>query len=291
MPLIAFRKEGGAEGRSAFLPEFRQERGAEVDFASGFLRGKTVLLINGGWGGAFLLSTLNRYGARVSMIERPEKISGTLLELERIGLSQDDFVLEIPGTGERFQLAEEIEAVIEACGTIDILIQNLLPFPPSRPAERLDRLEWEGVISEKLHQTFQVDLLLARHFMAHGGGRIIHVVSSIPRAGLPFQAAAAAATAAVENLTRSLAYEWGRTGLRVNTLAYGHIDTPQAREHFWATPQQRERIEETIPLGHLASQDDVIGPLLFLCSDASAYLTGTTVTVDGGVGLKQIDLG
>ncbi|RME01066.1 MAG: SDR family oxidoreductase [Deltaproteobacteria bacterium] len=273
------------------MPEFCHERGVEVDFAPGFLHGKTILLIHGGWGGAFLLSTLNRYGARVSLIERPERISGTLLELERIGLSHDDFLLEIPGGGEDFHLAEEIETVIERCGTIDILVQNLLEFPPSQPAEQIEHSEWEGVITEKLHQTFLVDHLLARHFMAHGGGRIIHIVSSIPRDGLPFQAAAAAATAAVENLTRSLAYEWGRAGLRVNTVAYGHIDTPQAREHFWPTPQQREGIEGRIPLGRLASQDDVVGPLLFLCSEASAYLTGTTITVDGGAGLKQIDLG
>ena len=110
-------------------------------------------------------------------------------------------------------------------------------------------------------------------------GSIINIASILGQVGAVNVSAYAAAKAAVAQLGRSFALEMAPYGMRVNSIAPGYIDTALTRQH---APEVRERICNTTPLGRFGEPGELIGPVVFLASDASSFVTGSTLVVDGG---------
>jgi hypothetical protein len=97
-----------------------------------------------------------------------------------------------------------------------------------------------------------------------------------------------AGKAGMLNLTATLAVEWAQLGIRVNAVAPGPVDTEGANARLWADPEARARVNKTVPLGRMGTAADCADCVLFLCSPAASFITGTTLTVDGGNFLKPL---
>jgi len=149
------------------------------------------------------------------------------------------------------------------------------------PALQTSEDDWTRVIDTDLSGVFRVAQGAARGMVAAGQGGAIVNIASI--AGLRVAgniAAYAAAKAGVVQLTRALALEWARHGIRVNSLCPGYVETDLNRD-FFATEAGATMIRR-IPQRRLGRMADLDGPLLLLCSDAGAYMTGTEIVADGG---------
>lgn len=183
---------------------------------------------------------------------------------------------------------EQVEsAVAEACkafGRIDILVNNagLVAEGPAVP-EKIPHEAFEQTMRVNLFGVWYCTQAAAKRMLADGrGGSIINISSIAGLAGVPdFPVAYHSSKAAVLNLTRSLACSWADRGVRVNAIAPGWFLT-EINEQVLAHPDFRQWAEEGAAMNRIGEARELVGALLFLASDASSYVTGQTITVDGG---------
>ncbi|SSW66555.1 SDR family NAD(P)-dependent oxidoreductase [Achromobacter agilis] len=172
------------------------------------------------------------------------------------------------------------DAAAEALGPVSVVINNA-GIAVSRPALELSEDDWTGLVDVNLNGAWRVAQAAARHFIAHGTpGAIVNIASILGQRVASHVAPYAAAKAGLLHLTRALALEWARHGIRVNALAPGYIATDLNRE-FFASPAG-EALIKRVPQRRLGQPQDLDGPLLLLASDASAFMTGSVIDVDGG---------
>lgn len=171
------------------------------------------------------------------------------------------------------------EAISRVGRPPDLLINNA-GIALTRAAIDITPDEWSEVIETNLSGAFTVATQAARRMREAGGGSIVNIssIAGIRPAGMV--APYAASKAALIQLTRTLALEWARYGIRVNALAPGYIETDLNRTFFESDPGQR--LIKRIPQRRLGRMDELDGPLLLLCSEASSYMTGAIIAVDGG---------
>jgi len=174
-----------------------------------------------------------------------------------------------------------VQRAVAAFGTADCLVNSAIKMAPA-PLADLALEDWRTVIDVGLTGTFLMTQAFGRWVIAHG--RTGAVVNLSSMAGdQPYGAAGAYSTvkAAVRMLGDHFAIEWARKGIRVNTVAPGHIETPLTA--YLKDPAIRRGREELTPLGRVGQVDDVVGGILFLLSDEARYVSATTLTIDGGV--------
>lgn len=148
--------------------------------------------------------------------------------------------------------------------------------------------DWRHVVDVNLTGTFVTARAVARRLVAAGaGGSIVTVTSMNGVAPGPNAGAYGATKAAVARLTQQMALEWGPLGIRANAVAPGLVDAGMS-EPIYADPEIRRLRADRVPLGRLGAVDDVASVVLFLLSDAAAYVTGTELLVDGGVTMSVI---
>jgi len=149
-------------------------------------------------------------------------------------------------------------------------------------AEDLSDADWRRVIDINLTGVFLCCRAQGRRMLEHGGGSIVNVASmsaTIANRGLQ-QAHYNASKAGVKHLTTTLALEWATRGVRVNSLSPGYIETPLIAGPEWT--DRKEGFARDTPMGRMGTPDDLVGPVVFLLSDAAAYVTGADLLVDGG---------
>ncbi|MBO1114547.1 SDR family NAD(P)-dependent oxidoreductase [Bordetella petrii] len=179
---------------------------------------------------------------------------------------------------------DSVQAAIDAAagelGPLDIVINNA-GVALSEPALDISEQAWTDLIDVNLNGAWRVAQASARHFRAEGRpGAIVNIASILGQRVASHVAPYAAAKAGLLHLTRALALEWARHGIRVNALAPGYIATDLNRE-FFASPAG-EALIKRVPQRRLGQPQDLDGPLLLLASDASAFMTGSVIDVDGG---------
>lgn len=179
--------------------------------------------------------------------------------------------------------AAQVDAVVadieKAFGNVSILVNNA-GITRDNLAIRMKESEWDAVIDTNLTSVFRLSKAVMRGMMKARGGRIINVTSVVGASGNAGQINYAAAKAGIAGLTRSLAREIGSRNITVNCVAPGFIDTDMTR----ALPDaQRDALLAQIPLGRLGRPEDVAAAVAFLASSGAAYITGTTVHVNGGM--------
>jgi 2-deoxy-D-gluconate 3-dehydrogenase len=140
---------------------------------------------------------------------------------------------------------------------------------------------WEKVLRLNLDATMWVCQTAGAHMTARGSGSVINVASVAGLAAAPFLAPYGAAKAAVVSLTKTLASEWGRAGVRVNALCPGWTATDLNRT-LWDTPDGGQATVATVPMARWGKPEEMAGPAIFLASDASSFMTGQVLAIDGG---------
>lgn len=250
----------------------------------GSLAGRVVVVTGGGTGlGKAMALELSRLGAAVAVVgRRREPLEQTVAELAGPGLAAPADVRDPDA------IAAAFDAVEETLGPVTTLVNNAAGNFVVQ-AEDLSPNGWRAVLGIVLDGTFFCSRELARRVSERGGGgaEIVNMVATYAWTGGPGTVHSAAAKAGVVSLTRTLAVEWARHGIRVNALAPGVVDTAQAREHLWADEAVRHALLAKVPLGRFGREEEVANACAYLVSDFSAYMTGEVLTIDGGAWLEK----
>lgn len=172
-----------------------------------------------------------------------------------------------------------IEAINQA-GKIDILVNNAGIIKRSE-AESFSDEDWNAVINVNLNSVFQLCREVGQHMLERGSGKIINIASMLSFQGGLRVPAYTASKHAVAGLTKSLANEWVSKGINVNAIAPGYMETDNT-EALRANEERNAYITSRIPKGEWGKPEDLKGPVVFLASDASSYVNGHILCVDGG---------
>ena len=187
-------------------------------------------------------------------------------------------------TGDPEHVDELARRAVEAWGGIDVWINNAARLMVQPFLEMTDA-DWHGLLAANLHGYYYGCRAAARQMIRQGtGGRIVNVTSIVDIQPIAELSAYVMAKGGILGLTKTLAVELGPHGITVNAVSPGATDTPLNQVAY--TPEVRRNYEHRIPLGRIASADEIADPILFLASDASRYLTGHELVVDGGMVLN-----
>jgi NAD(P)-dependent dehydrogenase (short-subunit alcohol dehydrogenase family) len=247
------------------------------------LRGRTALVTGGGAGiGRAIVDAYVALGARVVVAEidaaRVDELGAHL------GRAPAGHWVVRCDVRDDAQVAALLEGVAERCGSLDVLVNNVGDFLLNvQPFEQTGPADWDALYGINLRHVFAVTrgaIPLLRK--AANGASIINVSTIEAFRGIPFCAVYSAFKAAITGFTRSLAIELGPSGIRVNAIAPETTETEQVKPSVFIKPQYRELIPRWTPLGRFGLPSDVAGCAVFLATDLSAWVTGTTVNVDGG---------
>lgn len=171
------------------------------------------------------------------------------------------------------------EQVASAFGPVGILVNNA-GITRDQLAMRMKDEDWDAVISTNLSSVFRLTRASMRAMMKARGGRVINITSVVGTSGNPGQANYAAAKAGVAGMTRALARELGSRNITVNCIAPGFIETDMTKS---LSEAQSEALMGQIPLGRLGKPEDIAAAVVYLASPGAAYVTGTTLHVNGGM--------
>jgi len=244
--------------------------------------GHVALVTGGGSGiGKHFAGALARNGASVLVAgRRRERLEQTAEAIRSEG--HRAFAVEMDVAREASVVAA-IDAAERAAGLIDILINNAGMAGTHSAAETPEH-EWDAIVDTNLKGAWLCAREVARRLIAQGKrGSIINVASILGLVTQKGTAPYSASKAALVHLTRVLASEWVRHGIRVNALAPGYIMTDMAQA-FFATPRGAKVIQ-LIPQRRVGTVDELTAPMLLLASDASSYMTGAVIPIDGGLSL------
>jgi NAD(P)-dependent dehydrogenase (short-subunit alcohol dehydrogenase family) len=178
-------------------------------------------------------------------------------------------------------VADAVGQAIDQLGSLDIVVNNAGGSNFMVPFRDLRLSGWDKLIQLNLSSTVYVCHAVAGHLLDRGQGSVINVASVAGVASSPTMSPYGASKAAVISLTKSLAVEWAKDGVRVNALCPGWTATDLNRM-LWEDPVIGPATIASTPMGRWATAEEMAGPALFLASDASSYLTGQALVVDGG---------
>jgi NAD(P)-dependent dehydrogenase (short-subunit alcohol dehydrogenase family) len=174
-----------------------------------------------------------------------------------------------------------VDETVGAFGRIDTLL-NVAGVNKRMKIENYTPEEYDWIVNINQRGAFLLAQAVGRHMVARRSGNIINIDSLNTYAPLPGVGPYAMSKAAVLMMTRSMAAEWGRHGVRVNSIAPGFFPTALSQK-LWAQKHMREWGESVTPLGKLGELKDLVGAAVFLASPAAAFVTGQTIRVDGGI--------
>ncbi len=176
---------------------------------------------------------------------------------------------------------EAADRLCKEFGRIDVLV-NSHGTTKRMPAEEFPVAEWDRIIAVNLTGVFLCCQIVGRVMLRQKKGSIINLASIGGLVALPMSVAYCASKGGVVQLTRTLGVEWAPLGVRVNAIAPCSVNTPLVQRVLETEPEYRHRVLDQIPVGRIAEPADIVGATLFLASDASAMVTATILSVDGG---------
>ena len=246
------------------------------------LDGRVAVVCGGSGGiGARLCSAFAGVGARLVVIGRDADRASAAL-----GEAGGDGIAVAADVTRRDEADHAIGAAMQAFGRVDVIVNAVGGGAGGAlyPAEEYPESEWDRMLDLNLRSALLPTQAAARAMIAGGnGGRVLHISSVRGQLGINQGFTAyVAAKGAINALTRQQATEWAKHAITVNAISPTFVRTPQV-EDLLADDAFREGLYKRIPLGRIAETDDVVGAVLLLCSDASAFITGQVLTLDGGL--------
>jgi 2-deoxy-D-gluconate 3-dehydrogenase len=244
------------------------------------LTGKTAFVTGASRGiGRVIAAAFAGAGADVALVARSED---GLKETARQITDQGREAVIIPAdvTQEEAVNAAVAEA-ISRLGHLDIVVNNAGGNNFTVPVLDMRVPGWQKIMRLNVDSTLFVCQVAGRHLTERGTGSVINVSSVAGLGAAPFMAHYGAAKAAIVSLTKTLAVEWAAQGVRVNALCPGWTET-ELNRYLWDNEESRRATVANVPMGRWAKVGEMAGPAVFLASDASSYMTGQVLVVDGG---------
>jgi NAD(P)-dependent dehydrogenase (short-subunit alcohol dehydrogenase family) len=245
-----------------------------------------VALVSGGSGGIGLriCEALAGVGARVTVVGRsPERLERAQAAVEEAG--SEALALRLDATNQE-EAERSVAETVARFGRLDVLVNAVGGGAGTAryDAESYPESEWDRIVDLNLRGVLLPSQAAARAMIAGGrGGRILNISSVRGQLGIHAgYSAYVAAKGALDALTRQHATEWAKHGITVNAISPTFVRTPQV-ESLLADPEFEAGIVRRIPLGRIAEPDDLVGAVLLFCTDASAFVTGQILTLDGGL--------
>ena len=243
------------------------------------LTGKKAIVTGGGGGlGRGLVEGLHEAGAEVAIIDITDQIDAIANEIGKSGAR----VFGIKGNlGDREQLKQAFQAAVAKLGgTLDILV-NCAGIQRRNPCVDFTARDWDDVIELNLSVTFLLSQMAGRIMLNKKKGKIINIASMLSFFGGYTVPAYAASKGGVAQLTKAFSNELASIGINVNAIAPGYMDTP-LNTAIMADKERNSKILARIPAGRWGTPEDLKGLIIFLASEASNYINGAIIPVDGG---------
>ncbi len=246
-----------------------------------FFKGKVIVITGGTRGIGFAIAKeFAQTGAVVAICSRNiNSVEKAKEELNTLGFSM------IFGMSVNVMNIEEIKEffnhIEEKFGGVDILVNNAGIQAPKPSLETTEDV-WDRIIDTNLKGNFFCSKFAAEHMIKKGGGSIINISSVQSIYVADGQVPYSATKAAIVQITRSLAKEWAKSGIRVNCVAPGSIPT-DINQEFYSDPKNLESTLKRIPFGRQGRPEEIAKVVLFLASEDASYITGQTIYVDGGL--------
>lgn len=250
---------------------------ASLDFS---LAGKTAVVTGAASGiGLAIAQAFAAKGASVALLDMNAEAASR--QAETLGNNARSFACNVTDSG---SIAAAIEGVIEAFGGIDILV-NSAGIVDLAPAEDLSDAAWRRTIDINLTGSFVMAQVVGRRMIQAGkGGRIINLASQAGSVAIDGHVAYCASKFGIIGVTKTLALEWGRHGITVNSISPTVVMTDLGRK-AWEGPKG-EAMKAQIPTGRFAEPEEIAAAAVFLASDAAAMINGADLLVDGGYTVK-----
>jgi NAD(P)-dependent dehydrogenase (short-subunit alcohol dehydrogenase family) len=243
------------------------------------LTSKVALITGGGRGlGRTFATALASAGADVAVAGRTRSdLDATVAAVNACGRKSLCITADVTDPE---QVESMLAATVERFGHVDILVNNA-GINIRKPVLEYGLEDWDAVMSLNLRGYFMVAKAVGRHMVERGYGRVINVTSILGAIGLPNQAAYASSKGAITQLTKVMAIEWARSGVTVNCIAPTYFETDLTRP-LYQDPERKSFIEDRTPMGRWGQPEELAGAIIFLASDASGFITGQSLVVDGG---------
>jgi dehydrogenase/reductase SDR family protein 4 len=246
------------------------------------LPGKVAIVTGGRRGiGKAIALALAEAGAAIVLCDRVTEdgeLNAVAEEVKRLGRRSLALQADITRKADVDRL---VQGVVDEFGVIDILVNNAA-MNIRAPLLELREDGWDRVIDTDLKGYYLCSQAVGKQMVSQKRGNIINIASVAAMRAAPEMGAYCIAKAGVVMLTKVLAVELAQYNIRVNAIAPYMVKT-KFSQPFWSVPETLEQIESEIPLGRLAEPGDITGSVLFLASDASSYITGHTIILDGGL--------
>jgi len=244
------------------------------------LTGKVALVTGATQGlGYAIAKGLAQHGATLAISARnPEKLENALNRLKNHGIDAYGYMFDVTDPEE---ISIGIDALEYELGRIDILVNNA-GINKRSPLESFPEKDWDEVINTNLNSIYKVTKQVSRGMIERKSGKIINICSLMSEAGRTSTAAYAAAKGGVKMLTKAMATEWAKYNIQINGIGPGYFETEMTdalkkdeKFHNWLC--------ERTPAGRWGKPDELVGTAVFLASEASSFVNGQVIYVDGGI--------
>ena len=219
-------------------------------------------------------------GARLVLVDRDE--TGLQELASDIRKAGDDVLVAVADVSDSSSVHQAVAAAVTHFGRLDCAFNNAGVEPVQATVVELPDEEWRRVIDINLTGVFSCMKHEIAAMLAHDGGAIVNTSSGLGLVATPLRAAYVAAKHGVLGLTKTAALEYATSGVRVNAICPGVIDTPMARRDIGGDPAVAEAFAKLHPVGRMGRTEEVAAAAAFLLSDAASFITGTALVVDGG---------